>query len=90
MSSEIHLTVKERSQQKNSVVYEFDCGCDAVVDSSDGYVFLCISCRLHMNYDRRTRLEATREAIDDYGLTGYPVCSVCRERHPSDDRHPCE
>lgn len=20
----------------------------------------------------------------------YPVCSVCRERHPSDDRHPCE
>ena len=20
----------------------------------------------------------------------HPVCSVCRDRHPNDDRHPCE
>ena len=20
----------------------------------------------------------------------YPECSICRQRHPSDDRHPCE
>lgn len=26
----------------------------------------------------------------DAASAGHPQCSICRDHHPNDDRHPCE
>jgi len=60
------VTVTNVEQGKGVVSYDFNCGCDCVVDRDDGYVLLGISCRQHRHVDRRERIAAYREAINDY------------------------
>jgi hypothetical protein len=31
-----------------------------------------------------------REFLSAVGADTYPLCSICREYHADDDRHPCE
>lgn len=34
--------------------------------------------------------DAFEKAWNLYEAKKYPICSICRERHKSNDRHPCE
>lgn len=48
-------------------------------------------------FELKQRSDASGKTLSGYvrdsalaGWEPYPECSICRGRHPMDDRHPCE
>ncbi len=56
--------------------------------AADDTMWICTKCTRTM-WPEYKAAHLEWHAVEDLNR-GEPECSICRRRHPSDDRHPCE